>query len=77
MKTLKDRVAVVTGAGRCSHRRGVLKNKLRVRVGRDAMVPDWLEGLLPVAIHRPMAWLAKKQVAAPALPREPGQGGES
>jgi short-subunit dehydrogenase len=55
----------------------VLKNKLRVRVGRDAMLLDCLKRLLPVAIHRPMAWLAKKQMVAPASRREQGQGEES
>jgi short-subunit dehydrogenase len=45
--------------------RAVIKNKLRVRIGPDAFLLDWLKRLAPVAIHRPFAWLARTQLAAP------------
>jgi short-subunit dehydrogenase len=43
----------------------VVKNKLRVRVGRDAVLLDWLKRVAPVSIHRPFARLARTQLAAP------------
>jgi len=45
--------------------RAVVKNKLRVRVGRDAILLDWLKRVAPVSIHRPFARMARQQLAAP------------
>ncbi len=39
----------------------VLKGKLRLRIGRDAMLLDWLKRLAPVRIHRPMLRVARQQ----------------
>jgi len=43
----------------------VEKKKLRVRIGRDAMLLDWLKRILPVAIHKPFLKLARQQLATP------------
>ncbi len=45
----------------------VERGKIRVRIGRDALLLDWLKRLLPTAIHRPMRRLlpaAKRPSAA-------------
>ena len=39
----------------------VLKGKLRVRIGRDSLLLDWLKRLAPVRIHRPMLAIARRQ----------------
>jgi short-subunit dehydrogenase len=44
--------------------RAVVKNKLRVRVGPDALLVDWLKRIAPVSLHRPFARLARQQLAA-------------
>jgi len=36
----------------------VVKNRLRVRVGKDAVLLDWLKRLMPALIHRPMKRIA-------------------
>lgn len=43
----------------------VEKKKLRVRIGRDAVLLDWLKRLLPVGIHKPFLRLARQQLATP------------
>jgi short-subunit dehydrogenase len=40
---------------------GVVKNRLRVRIGKDAMLLDWLKRLAPSLIHRPLARMAAQQ----------------
>ena len=39
----------------------ILKQKLRVRIGRDSMLLDWLKRIAPVGIHRLMLAIARKQ----------------
>jgi NAD(P)-dependent dehydrogenase (short-subunit alcohol dehydrogenase family) len=40
----------------------VEKNKLRVRVGRDAVLLDWLKRIAPVGIHKPFLKVARQQL---------------
>ena len=47
----------------------VLKGRLRVRIGREAVLLDWLKRLMPAAIHRPMIRIARS-----AAPRPGGSG---
>jgi short-subunit dehydrogenase len=44
----------------------VLKGKLRVRIGRDAVLLDWLKRIAPTWIHRPMLRIARQQRPATA-----------
>jgi short-subunit dehydrogenase len=37
----------------------VEKNRLRVRVGKDAVILDWMKRLMPSLIHRPMTRIAR------------------
>jgi short-subunit dehydrogenase len=37
----------------------VMRNRLRVRVGKDAVLLDWLKRLMPALIHRPMTRIAR------------------
>jgi len=43
----------------------VRKRKLRVRVGRDAVLLDWLKRLAPTAIHKPFRKVARQQLLPP------------
>jgi len=43
----------------------VRKQKLRVRVGRDAVLLDWLKRLAPTAIHKPFRKVARQQLRPP------------
>jgi short-subunit dehydrogenase len=38
----------------------VAQNRLRVRIGADAVLVDWLKRLMPTLIHRPMTRIARK-----------------
>ena len=40
----------------------VRKGKVRVRIGRDSVILDWLKRIAPVRIHRLMVRVAKSQV---------------
>jgi hypothetical protein len=44
--------------------RAVKRNRLRVRIGIDAYLTDWLKRLLPVAIHAPFRWAFARAAAA-------------
>lgn len=37
----------------------VIANRMRVRVGKDAVVLDWLKRLMPTLLHRPMIRIAR------------------
>jgi hypothetical protein len=41
----------------------VEKKKLRVRIGRDAVLLDWLKRIVPVGIHKPFLKVARQQLA--------------
>jgi hypothetical protein len=43
-----------------------MKKKLRIRIGRDALLLDWLKRIAPVAIHRPFLKVARQQSQPPA-----------
>jgi NAD(P)-dependent dehydrogenase (short-subunit alcohol dehydrogenase family) len=42
---------------------GVVKGRMRVRIGKDAALLDWLKRLAPSAIHRPLRRLAMRVAA--------------
>lgn len=44
--------------------RAVKRNRMRVRIGADAYLTDWLKRLLPVAIHAPFEWAFARAAAA-------------
>jgi len=43
--------------------RAVKRNRMRLRIGVDAHLVDWLKRLLPVAIHAPLRWAYARMAA--------------
>jgi len=46
--------------------RAVKRNRMRLRIGFDAYLTDWLKRLLPVAIHTPFRWAFDRTMRARA-----------